>query len=95
MTTPPTFHALATDPTQPSGTGLPPVGLADSRLSLTFTRHRPDLDYVVEATSDLSSATWTAIATNPVAVGQQITVLDPVSLAESPRRFLRLRVSER
>ncbi len=76
---------------------LPPAALgAGNRLSLTFTRHRPDLDYRVEASSTLAPDSWSVIATNPVPVGQETTVLDPVPLGpDFPRRFLRLRVEER
>ena len=69
---------------------------APARLQITFFRSRGDLDYFVEGSSDLQ--TWTVLATNPGEFGPlwpETTVLDPVSLAESPRRFLRLRVSER
>jgi hypothetical protein len=91
-------YALAGDPTSATSAPSPQLqvsGLSPqpSFLSLTFTRHRPDLDYLVEATSDL--ATWTSIATNPVPVGQQAIVADPVSLTDSSRRFLRLRITER
>jgi Cytochrome c peroxidase len=85
-------YALASDPSAPSVTNYQ-LHLTDHRLSLTFTRHRPDIDYTVEASGDL--VTWTVIATNPVPVGEKATVLDPVPLIDSPRRFLRLRVSER
>lgn len=93
-------YALAGDPASPASAPAPllqvsGLSLHASVLSLSFTRQRADLDYVVEATSDLAIGAWTVIATNPVAVGQPAVVPDPVSLVESPRRFLRLRVSER
>ena len=88
-------YALASDPVQ-SGTGILPVGsMSTNRLALRFTRHRPDLDYVVEASSTLASDSWTVIATNPGVLGAETTVEDAVPLTESPRRFLRLRVTER
>ena len=89
-------YALAGDPMSAASAPSVTHSLTPSlpySLRLTFTRHRADLDYAVEASSDL--VTWTIIATNPASVGQSATVADPVPLAESPRRFLRLRVSER
>ncbi|MBS0659113.1 MAG: DUF4082 domain-containing protein [Verrucomicrobia bacterium] len=56
--------------------------------TLTFPRVRPDVSYVVEASSDLLN--WTVLATNPGTVGQSVTVTDPTT---PPRRFLRLRVT--
>ncbi len=92
----PNLLAYAFDLTPGSGTDIPACVLDDAtqRLQLTYTRHRADLDYTVEATSDL--ITWTPIATNSGALGEETTVIDPVPLTpESPRRFLRVRVSEK
>ena len=95
-------YALAGDPGSAASAPSPLLQVSSlspqpsSALSFTFTRHRPDLDYVVEATSDLAAGVWTPIATNPGQLGQETTVLDPVELSPAtPRRFLRLRVSER
>jgi cytochrome c peroxidase len=92
-------YALATDPASAASLLSPNLARdpSTSSLTLTFIRHRPDLDYVVESTSDLAApASWTAIATNPGVLGAETTVQDPVPLTpESPRRFLRLRVTER
>ncbi|MBC8010240.1 MAG: hypothetical protein H7067_09095, partial [Burkholderiales bacterium] len=87
-------YALAGDPLQ-SGTGiLPVISSVDlsSALELTFFRARPDLTYVVEATSDLVAPTWQTLATNPGAVGAMVTVTDTASIAAGSR-FLRLRVT--
>ena len=89
-------YALATDPTAPSATPLvtsTSILNSNSHLTVRYTRHRPDLDYTVEASSDL--VTWTSVATNSGPLGAETTVTDPVPLTDSPRRFLRLRVSER
>jgi DNA-binding beta-propeller fold protein YncE len=88
-------YALAGDPMSGGDTGIPACVLdtPTQRLQFTYTRHRPDLDYTVEATSDL--ITWTVLATNSGPLGAETTVTDPVPLSpENPRRFLRLRVSE-
>ncbi len=90
-------YALAGDPMSAASAPSPTHSLSPSlpqSLRLTFTRHRADLDYAVEASGDLAS--WTTITTNPGAVGVETTVSDPVPLSsDNPRRFLRLRVSER
>ncbi|MDF3059033.1 MAG: phosphohydrolase, partial [Rariglobus sp.] len=86
-------YALAVDPFNTSAAALPQPSTADSRLRLTYTRHRADLDYTVEASSDL--VVWTPVATNSGALGAETTVTDLVALTDSPRRFLRLRVSEK
>jgi hypothetical protein len=73
--------------------GLNPQPL--SSLALTFPR-RPDptLTYEVEASSNL--ATWQTLwtSTGPANTSGPVTVTDDTSLSpESPRRFLRLRVT--
>ena len=94
-------YALAGDPASSASAPAPLLqvsGLSPqpSFLTLRFTRHRADLDYTVEASSTLASDSWSVIATNPGLLGAEATVQDPVPLTpESPRRFLRLRVSER
>jgi hypothetical protein len=62
------------------------------RLQLGFLRHRADLVYTVEASSDL--LTWTPIATDPGTISPTVPVVvsDPTP---GPRRFLRLRVTPR
>jgi DNA-binding beta-propeller fold protein YncE len=94
-------YALAGDPLSassaphphPQVSGLSPQ---PSYLTLTFSRHRPDLDYHVDASATLAPDSWTPIATNPGPLGAETTVVDPVPLtSQSPRRFLRLRVTEK
>jgi hypothetical protein len=89
-------YALGGEPLSGGDAGTPACALDNvtRRLQLTYTRHRPDLDYTVESTTDL--LTWTALATNSGPLATETTVVDPVPLSpESPRRFLRLRVAER
>jgi len=91
-------YAFATDPTGPSAVPLvtsTSILNLNSHLQVRYTRHRADLDYTVEATSDLASGPWTPVATNSGPLGAETTVTDSVALNDSPRRFLRLRVSER
>jgi hypothetical protein len=84
-------YALGLDPLSP-GTAIAAAALdpSTSSLTLTFFRARAELTYEVLASSDL--ITWTVIATNPGAVGEEVTVTDTVS--SFPRRFLRLRVTQ-
>lgn len=92
-------YALNLDPLSAGSANLQPtVHISDlnSHLSLTFLRARPDLLYEVLASSTLAPGSWEIIATNPgtVSLTEPVTVLDPVPLSESPRRFLRLRVTQ-
>ncbi len=84
-------YSLGTAPE--SSTSRPPAEsqISESRLQISFLRARADVTYVVEGSGDL--ATWSTVATNPGVVGQSVIVADTVTLTESVRRFLRLRVS--
>jgi len=92
-------YALGSDPKLPSTQSLPTTALdpVSPALTLTFLRARADVTYEVLATSDLANpASWQVISTNPgtVSTTQPVTVTDPESVSENPRRFLRLRVSQ-
>ncbi len=82
--------ALGTDPRArtPSGS-RPTASLASNQLALTFRRQRAELTYTVQQSTDLN--TWTNVAANPGAVGQDTTVAVPASASPV---FLRLNVSE-
>jgi autotransporter-associated beta strand protein len=82
-------YALGLEPLTPNSQGAPTTVAQNSQLVFTFNRTRADLTYIVESSANLVD--WNTIATNPGAVGQAVSVTDPVSLATSPR-FLRLRV---
>ncbi len=86
-------YALGSNPASAASTAVPIASMqGGTRLEISFLRARGELNYLVEATSDL--VTWTTIATNPGTVGQSVTVTDTVDIpAGSPRRFVRLRVS--
>ncbi len=79
-----------------SGTGIPACAPnpAGTHLNFTFLRARAELTYEVLASSTLAPDSWAVIATNPGAVGEEVTVEDPAPLSENPRRFLRLRVTQ-
>ncbi|MBC8008810.1 MAG: IPT/TIG domain-containing protein [Burkholderiales bacterium] len=86
-------YALGTSPLDSTEASMPGIALSGDRLGVSFTRVRADINYMVEATSDLIE--WTNVTYTPVAVGQPQTVQDSVDLSTSnpPRRFLRLRVT--
>jgi len=83
-------YALGTDPRTPAPSAAH-TNAVNGRLQFTFRRAVADLDYEVLGSSDL--VTWSVIATNPGTIGEQVTVPDTLTLTESPRRFLRLRVT--
>ncbi|GAB4171518.1 MAG: hypothetical protein Fur0032_10770 [Terrimicrobiaceae bacterium] len=68
-----------------------PVSISTDRLAITFDRLRGDLTYTVQGSDDL--AAWTDLATNPGAIGENITYIDSENLASAPRRFLRVKVT--
>ena len=86
-------YALGSLPNSAASSLSPVVSTMGNRLALTFTRVRGDLNYIVEAGSDL--AAWTTLATNPGTVGASVTVSDTgdISTSNPPGRFLRLRVT--
>jgi len=89
-------YALNTNPTAPA---LPEADTTTveghTHLTLTFLRARSELTYEILASSDL--AEWSVIATNPgtVSLTEPVTVTDSADLGSTtPRRFLRLRVTQ-
>ncbi|MCU0793341.1 MAG: hypothetical protein MUE42_10955, partial [Opitutaceae bacterium] len=88
-------YALGSDPLASSHSFAPAANVRitniGGRLALIFPRLRAELTYTVEASTDL--ATWTTIATNPGAPDAEVTVTDTAAPSNSPRRFLRLRVT--
>lgn len=81
-------YSLGT-PVNGSGGAMPALGIDAGRLTLTFSRARSDLTYVVQGSDDLSN--WSTLATNPGTSGSSVTVTD--STAATGPRFLRLRVT--
>jgi hypothetical protein len=90
-------YALDGDPIASDADILPTLQVSGLNsqpfLSLSFFRARPDLIYAVEATSDLAAPVWPTLATNPGTIGEWVAVEDDPE-DESPRRFLRLRVTQ-
>ncbi len=83
-------YALGTSPTNGGSLRVPRIDSTGGHLVLSFARHRADLVYIVEASSDLVN--WSALARNPGTTGGEVSFVDPQPLAQEPRRFLRLRI---
>lgn len=91
-------YAMAGDPNLGTSAPAPVINIHQQGggfLTLTFTRARADVTYVIQGSDDLS--TWTDLATNPGAVSSvsPVTFVDAVDLnvGTPPRRFLRIRVT--
>ncbi len=82
---------------------LPAVALdAQNHLTLSYfhAAARPDLTYTVEHTTDLAVSPWQSgptfteeISREPVTDGERVTIRSLADPAETPRQFLRLRVT--
>ena len=95
-------YALGMDPNQASSSGLPVGAVTGDYLSLSFNRqiYADDITYRVEAVENLNSS-WVEIwnsfnvhyggGSNP---SQQVTVQDTVPVSDSPKRFMRLKVTK-
>ncbi|MBC8125999.1 MAG: Ig-like domain-containing protein [Gloeobacteraceae cyanobacterium ES-bin-144] len=81
-------YAIDRSPTtsEPTPPGLGPNGVP---VSLTFKRSRPELNYIIESSANLS--TWTTLVTNLGTVGGNVTYTDTPPPGTT-KRFLRLRV---
>lgn len=83
-------YALDMDPGIASVIGLPVVRIAADRLELAYTKIRPEIQHVVEASSDL--LIWNTDGVDQGGAGPTVTA--SVSLTGfGSRRFLRLRVT--
>jgi len=84
-------YALGGIPTNGSSVPTPTVGTSSNFLTLTFSRARADVTYVIQGSSNLTGA-WTDLATNPGTVGQSVVFTDSTPLSGS--RFLRLKMTQ-
>ena len=82
-------YALNGDPLTPATEPPLQYDISDPEFQISFFRARVDLNYLVEASSNLVA--WTVIATNPGQVGQQVNVSE--NMAGHDQRFLRLRLT--
>jgi hypothetical protein len=90
-------YALGGDPMNATNAPGPVVHMTSGNLQLSFLRNRTDLTYTVETSTTLTAGSWTTAGvtqdtTTPV--GQLATANIPMDPATTPRRFLRLRVTE-
>jgi autotransporter-associated beta strand protein len=91
-------YALGTIPTSAASVARPVLATAANHLTLTFNRIAdPTLIYQVEASPDLSAASWSSIwqSTGAQNTAGPVTVTDSthdIDTSTPPRRFLRLRV---
>ena len=89
-------YALGSHPLAPSSSSAPQASTSGGFLHLTFNRIAdPSLTYRVEASSDLTSTAWTEVwqSTGAANTAGPVTVADSVPFDNTPRRFLRLRVT--
>jgi hypothetical protein len=89
-------YALGGNPAQSDPNILPAASTTGSGsatyLTLTFRRARADVTYTVQGSSNFSA--WSNIPFTSVAVGEQQTVSDTVTLGSADsKRFLRLKVT--
>jgi hypothetical protein len=83
-------YAFGGDPLAVDPELRPRERVTGNQIQLQFLRGRAEVDYVVQASGDLVD--WHAIAVNPGAVGEWVSVADPEGIdpVAAPRRFLRL-----
>jgi fibronectin type 3 domain-containing protein len=92
-------YALGTIPNSAASAAPPTLGTAANHLTLSFQRiANPTLIYQVEASPDLSAASWSSIwqSTGAQNTPGPVTVTDSahdITSSTPPRRFLRLRVN--
>jgi hypothetical protein len=90
--------ALGTDPravTPPLAPAILPDAMAQDRLTLSFTHPRalPGVSYAVEVSGDLQG--WSDVPVLEITSGattDTVTALDPIPIADSAQRFMRIRV---
>jgi hypothetical protein len=84
-------YALDRNPRVPDSAGAIPIAMAGDYLTATITK-QPYVNYTVEASSDLK--TWsTADTTILLNNATTLTVRDNFAIADTPGRFLRIRVA--
>lgn len=81
-------YALALSPSLSDRQGLPGIGIAGALVEFSYLRARADVDYVVEASTDLDD--WSSDGVNQGTAPLHRTAT--VSTLGNPKRFLRLSV---
>ena len=101
-------YALGLDPNVDSVAGLPAVSLNGNRLQIQFARNMGATDVVLQVLASNDLVTWSAVATlgagatswtttqgaTVTDTNGQVTVLDGTTTASTPRRVLRLQVTQ-
>jgi uncharacterized delta-60 repeat protein len=82
-------YALGLDPNVADSGGMPVANMFGGILTMTYPRLYPELDYVVEASTDLQS--WSSDGVNQ---GSGWYPTAWIMLDKQPRLFLRLRISK-
>ncbi len=83
-------YTLDLDPHFSSVAGLPVVQISADRLELSYTKARPEIQHVVEVSTDLR--TWSAEGVDQGGAGPTVIATVPLS-ASGSQRFLRLRAT--
>jgi hypothetical protein len=89
--------ALGMDPTVASASGLPQVGTAGGKTTLTYTKGtaaltaNPAVVYTVEGSSDL--VTWNTTGLTSTTTGNTTVTTDSTIVTGGLKRFLRLKVT--
>lgn len=89
-------YALVQSPVESDAQSAYTVGRSGNFLTLAFDHPAdPTLRYEIEAKSDLAAATWSVVHTfTPFATAGAASYTDTEDLALTPRRFLRLKVTQ-
>lgn len=85
-------YALGMDPSSPDAQGGTAVEYTPSEISISYRKPRPELDYIVEVSSDLKIWTAQSVVVTPVSDSDQVIATAPIG--DQGRKFIRLRVSE-
>jgi hypothetical protein len=89
-------YALAQSPVESDASAAYTTGRLGNFLTLAFDHPgNATLRYEIEAKSDLSAASWSVVYTfDPFTTAGAATYTDTVDLTITPRRFLRLKVTQ-
>ncbi len=89
-------YALAQSPVESDASAAYTTGRSGNFLTLAFDHPgNATLRYEIEAKSDLSAASWSVVYTfDPFTTAGAATYTDTVDITATPRRFLRLKVTQ-
>lgn len=87
-------YALDSNPEVSSPDNAPTVSLNGDSVEFRFMRARSQLNYYVQSNPEITTSSWSDIATNPGNSGGYATVSVPKTDFVNGKLFMRLRVSE-